>query len=66
MDTNDCDAGLVTAKIDLDKCTFTISVKKADDLDIGLDDSIVPFGTNFGDDDFNKSVDVNIITGRSY
>jgi glucuronoarabinoxylan endo-1,4-beta-xylanase len=66
MDTNDCNAGLVTAKIDLDKCTFMVSVKKAGDLDIGLDDSIVPFGINFGDDDFNEAVDVNVVTGLSY
>ncbi|MGA2093737.1 MAG: glycoside hydrolase family 5 protein [Sedimentisphaerales bacterium] len=38
--------------------TFTIPagrlVAAADGLDVGLDDSIVPFGINFGDDDFNE------------
>jgi endoglucanase len=66
MDVNDCNAGLVTAKINLDKCTFKVSVKKADDLDIGLDDGFVRFGINFGDDDFNQPADVNVVTGRSY
>jgi O-glycosyl hydrolase len=66
MNTNDCNAGFVTAKIDLDKSTFTISVKKADGLDTGTGDSIVPFGFNYGDDDFNETVNVNVVTGRSY
>jgi hypothetical protein len=63
---NDCNEGQVTAKIDLDKSTFTVSVKNADGLDAGLDDSIVPFGINFGDDDFNEAADVNLVTRRSH
>jgi hypothetical protein len=66
MDVNDCNTGLVTAKIDLDKCTFTVSVKKADGLDVGLDDDIVPFGINFGDDAFDETANVNVVTRRSY
>jgi hypothetical protein len=66
MDTNDCNAGFVTAAIDLDKCTFTISVKNADGLDTGTGDSIVPFGINYQDEYFNETADVNVVTGRSY
>jgi hypothetical protein len=66
MDTNDCNAGLVTAQINLDKCAFKVSVKHADGLDIGLNNGIVAFGINFGNDDFNQAVNVYVITGRSY
>jgi hypothetical protein len=66
MDVNDCNTGLVSAKFDLDKCKFKVSVKNADGLDAGLDDNIVSFGINFGDDYFNQPAEVNVVTGRSY
>ncbi|MBN2020511.1 MAG: hypothetical protein JW749_09825, partial [Sedimentisphaerales bacterium] len=39
MDTGDCNAGLVTAKIDLDKCIFTAAIKNADGLYVGPGDA---------------------------
>lgn len=56
---SDGNDGLVTAKFDLDKCTFTLSVKEANDLNIGPDD--VQFGINFAD--FNEVDDVNVVLG---
>ena len=66
MDVNDCNTGLVTANINLDKCTFKVSVKKADGLDIGLNNGIVSFDINFNNDGFNEAVNVYVVTGRSY
>ena len=44
-DINDCDAGVVTAKIDLDKCTFSVTVKEANGLYVGPGDA--EFGISF-------------------
>jgi alpha-tubulin suppressor-like RCC1 family protein len=58
---------LVTATIDLDQCTYSISVK-----DVNLDYAdiwgIVTFGINFATPHghFNKTVNVDLATGRSY
>jgi O-glycosyl hydrolase len=59
---SDANDGLITAKIDLDKSTFSISVKYADSLYVGPDD--VNVDINFTD--FNETADVNLVTGRSY
>jgi hypothetical protein len=48
-------SGLVTAAIDLDKCTFTISVKGAD-LDVTSGD--VVFGINFTG--FNETLHITL------
>ena len=58
---------LVTATIDLDQCTYSISVNKVNLADVDTS-SIVTFGINFATPhgDFNKAVDVNLATGRSY
>ena len=47
--------GLATAKFDLDKCTFTISMKGAD-LDVASGD--VTFGIDFTD--FNETADITL------
>ena len=58
---------LVTATIDLDKCTYSISVKDVNLADVDAS-GIVTFGINFAtpNGDFNKTVDVNLVTRRSY
>jgi hypothetical protein len=53
MDTNDCDEGVVSAKIDLDKCTFTVSIKNANDLYVGPGDA--KFGVSFDPHGFNET-----------
>ncbi|MCX5638805.1 MAG: hypothetical protein NTX52_14100, partial [Planctomycetota bacterium] len=50
---------LITANIDLDKCTFTILVKNADSLNVGPNE--VVFGLRFVD--FNESDEVNLALG---
>ncbi|MGA2093739.1 MAG: hypothetical protein ABSH16_10090 [Sedimentisphaerales bacterium] len=59
---------LVSAVIDLDKCTFTISVSKADNLFIGPAPARANFGISFATEngEFDKTRNVNVITGRSY
>ena len=61
-DTNDGNAGTVTASIDIDKAVFTVSVTNADSLDVTSD--YIDFGVQFGD--FNEIQDVNRVTKRSY
>jgi hypothetical protein len=58
---------LVTATIDLDQCTYSISVKDVNLADVDTS-GIVSFGINFAtpNGNFNEVVDVNIATGRSY
>ncbi|MGD0078308.1 MAG: hypothetical protein ABSB91_06750 [Sedimentisphaerales bacterium] len=66
---NDCNEGKITAKFDLDKCTFTISIKDANNLETLLDSPDVNFGINYGigdANDFNETADVNLVTRRSY
>ena len=71
VDSNvaDADTDQVTAKFDLDKCTFTVSIKKANSIYVGPGTGYAKFGINFaipGHDDFNEVVDVNLATRRSY
>jgi hypothetical protein len=54
--------GLVTASIDIDKSTFTVSVGAADSLDVTS--NYIKFGVSFAD--LNEVVDVNRVTKRSY
>ena len=58
---------LVTATIDLDQCTYSISVKKVNLADVDTS-GIVTFGINFATPHghFNKAVNVNLATGSSY
>jgi len=49
------ESGLVTAAIDLDKCTFSVSIKGAD-LDAASGE--VEFGINFTD--FNETADLSM------
>ena len=58
---------LVAATIDLDQCTYSISVNKVNLADVDTS-GIVTFGINFATPhgDFNEAVDVNLATGRSY
>ena len=56
------DSGTVTAQIDLDKATFTVSVAGANGLDASS--SSVSFGISFAD--FNETADVTLATGRSW
>jgi hypothetical protein len=59
----------VSAKFDLDKCTFTVSIKKANSIYVGPGSGYAKFGINFaipGHEDFNEVVDVNLATRRSY
>jgi hypothetical protein len=58
---------LVTATIDLDQCTYSISVKNVNLADVDTSGTVT-FGINFATPhgDFNKAVDVNLATGRSY
>jgi hypothetical protein len=60
--------GLVGAALNLDKCTFTITVKNTDVNDVNDVSGIVPFGINFATShgEFNEAVDVNVATRRSY
>jgi|GEM_PF-512008 len=60
-DTNG-DTGLVTAQVDTDKATFTVSVSGASAIDTAS--ASIPFGISFAD--FNEIVVVNRVTGRSW
>lgn len=66
-DVNDVTNGKATAKIDLDKCTFTMTITEVNNIDIN--NVSTPFGITFGVSgdaiDFDKAVDVNMITKRS-
>jgi hypothetical protein len=55
------DTGLVTAQVDIDKATFTVSVNGANAIDTS---GSIPFGISFAD--FNETVYVNSVTGRSW
>jgi hypothetical protein len=61
-DTSNGNAGVVTASIDIDNATFSVSVSAAGSLDVTSD--YIAFGVNFAD--FNEIVDVNRVTKRSY
>jgi arabinogalactan endo-1,4-beta-galactosidase len=54
--------GLVTAQVDTDKATFTVSINGANAIDAAS--ASIPFGISFAD--FNEAVDVNRVTGRSW
>jgi hypothetical protein len=58
---------LVTATIDLDQCTYSISVKKVNLADVDTSGTVT-FGINFATPNghFNKAVNVNLATGLSY
>ena len=56
------DPGLVTAQVDIDKATFTVSVSGASAIDAAS--ASIPFGISFAD--FNEIVVVNRDTGRSW
>ena len=58
---------LVTATIDLDQCTYSISVKDVNLADVDTSGTVT-FGINFATPhgNFNEAVDVNLATGRSY
>ena len=58
--------GFVTAQVDIDKATFTLSVNKANAIYANKDANSAPirFGISFAD--FNEAVDVNRVTGRSW
>jgi len=56
------DSGTVTAQIDLDKATFTVSAAGASGLDASS--SSVSFGISFAD--FDETADVTLATGRSW
>jgi hypothetical protein len=53
--------GIVTAQVDTDKATFTLSVNGANAIDTS---GSIPFGISFAD--FNEMVSVNSVTGRSW
>jgi len=63
-DVNDANGapGVVTAQVDIDKATFTLSVSKANG--INATSNPILFGISFAD--FNEAVDVNRVTGRSW
>ena len=63
-DVNDANGspGVVTAQVDIDKATFTLSVSKANGID--ATSNPINFGISFAD--FNEAVDVNLVTGRSW
>ena len=66
---SDANDGVVTAKFDLDKCKFTLSVKEANNLYALSDYPDVNFSMNYGigdANDFNETADVNLVTKRSY
>ena len=54
--------GIVTALVDTDKATFTLSVNGANAIDASS--ASIPFGISFAD--FNETIDVNRVTGRSW
>ncbi|MGA2092780.1 MAG: hypothetical protein ABSH16_05150 [Sedimentisphaerales bacterium] len=58
---------LVTGTIDLDQCTYSISVNKVNLADVDTSGTVT-FGINFATPhgDFNKTINVNLATGRSY
>jgi len=58
---------LVAATIDLDQCTYSISVKNVNLADVDASGTVT-FGINFATPhgDFNEVVNVNLLTGRSY
>jgi hypothetical protein len=65
----DASKGLVGAALNLDKCTFTITVKNTDLNDVNDVSGIVPFGINFAPDsneapDFDETVYVNVALGH--
>jgi hypothetical protein len=53
--------GVVTAQVDTDKATFTLSVNGANAI---ATSGSIPFGISFAD--FNETVPVNSVTGRSW
>jgi hypothetical protein len=53
--------GFVTAQVDTDKATFTLSVNGANAIDTS---GSILFGISFAD--FNETVSVNSVTGRSW
>jgi hypothetical protein len=57
-DANVGNAGKVTAAIDLDKCTYSLSVSEVNLVDV---DGDVSFGLRFAD--FNEANDVNVARG---
>lgn len=61
---------LVSAAIDLDKCVFTLSISKADNLFAGPTTTAATFGISFDTATegtaFNQTADVNVITGKPY
>jgi hypothetical protein len=63
-DVNDANGApeVVTAQVDIDKATFTLSVSKANA--INSTSNPIRFGISFAD--FNEAVDVNRVTGRSW
>ena len=66
-DVNDANGspGVVTAQVDIDKATFTLSVNKANAIDANdANTAPIRFGVSFAD--FNEAVDVNRVTGRSW
>jgi hypothetical protein len=66
---SDADEGVVTAKFDLDKCKFTLSIKEVNNINTLPDYPDVNFGMNYGigdANDFNETADVNLVTRRSY
>jgi hypothetical protein len=54
--------GFVTASIDIDKATFSVSVSKTRSLN--ATSALVPFGISFAD--FNEVVEVNTVTRKSW
>ncbi len=71
VDSNLADANTdqVTAKFDFDKCIFTASIKKANNIYTGPGNGYGRLRINFaipGHADFNEAVDVNLVTRRSY
>lgn len=66
---SDANEGVVTAKFDLDKCTFTLSIKEVNNINTLPDYPDVNFGMNYGigdSNDFDETADVNLVTRRSY
>jgi hypothetical protein len=56
----------ITAQFDLDKCTFTVSLSKADSVFVGPADPNFSVSFDTPNGEFYQAVDVNRITGRSY
>jgi hypothetical protein len=66
---SDANDGVITAKFDLDKCKFTLSVKEVNNIYALPDHPDVNFSINYGigdDNDFSETADVNLVTRRSY